>query len=121
MVRQARQYVGELMNGAGIPYMERGFAMTTTVCVHRVATPDEAALIPTWSRGSLAGPPGRRLLWVTENMPDAALSFDPCVKRYFVKHSSGATIPVDACGECPSCIHRTELLARTNERKNSND
>ena len=109
-LRMAKAVSHEVLDGIGDVTAERGFLMCATLCVHRAVTDTEANELPT-GPGYLAGPPGVRVAWETEQCPPISLSFQPCDNRRFQKVGP-LTLPVDNCGKCPSCLARTKLIAR---------
>jgi hypothetical protein len=108
--RQAIRLAHAALAGVGDDRYERGFLMCSTLCFHRGASDPEIAALPP-GPGGLAGPPFSETIYETPECPPAGLSFAPCDRRTFRRLGSGGLLPVDECGECPSCRARERALA----------
>lgn len=109
-LRVARRALGDV----GDPTMERGFLMSATLCYHRGASDSEIDALPP-GPGGLAGPPFDDVIYETADCPAPALSFRPCDRRTYRRLSAGVSLPVDDCGECPSCAARAAILGTSYE------
>ena len=115
--RLALDIAHQAVDGVGDPTLERGFLMCLTLCFHRGATDDEIARMPQ-GPGGLAGPPFAETIWETPDCPPAGLSFAPCENRTTRRLGPPAwklRMPVDDCGDCPTCEARAGLDTFTME------
>lgn len=110
VMRKARQAAKELLSGVGDPFVERGFRMLATLCVHRVVTDAELTACPTKRARFLAGPPVEEL-WRTESFPELPLTAKRCLNCVWQTvriADKSVKIPGD-CGDCPPCLARREF------------
>lgn len=110
-LKTARRVLGPL----GDESMERAFLMCATLCYHRGASDAEIAELPE-GPGGLAGPPFDQVIFETSECPPAGLSFTPCDRRRFHtirRNGAELKMPIDDCGECPSCEARSLAMTGT--------
>ena len=113
-MKKARWVASRVLNGIGDPLQERHFRMNITFCIHRAVSLSECTRLPVgWecAVGGGAGPPVQLL--GSFGIPHT-LASGPCDNpgRVVVLEGRPDLWVPDPCLTCPSCIARSEALAK---------